>query len=725
MVTAELPRTKARAVISIIFDRTFSDIENVAASYANNILEQLPFLRELRLVTSKLYQGPKLGHNRVKVKATSEFAFAAARAGIRKRLMLRLGLKLRIAEHPDHWSSDINTFDEVILRQLMDCHRFHAVVIFSQSPEFILKVARYSHIFSGVRRPHIIGVTAQDRCKKKTLDDLCWLGVTLLADGELAALSSDVVDAMGIKAPMKAWTENVRDKASEKVSHRFGSFGRLAAVLMRSHPPFNASKIPARKAQDATMRGKSVTPQKIAFATETSLSFFDNKTYPYRVDISPSRANWQQYLGAELSYPRRVADIVLFVRPDWGNCGSGTYFASLAQYFRRNDTLMIDVATYPFSIPFTSEERHSKIAETNEFMAPAANFSLRHSKSWVSKAAQIPKIIKFLPRTVSNQMLLLYSFAARPSLLKDVISAASITQIYLNHYFSYGFFHDFLRTQKFHLDTHDIQAINAVHSGYYNALTGRLDDYDALIKEEMKIVGRAERVSFVSLKELEIAKAHLPAKKIFPFIALPQIQPLEEKAAPNGNVYTLLFVASRNPPNERNIDWFMELVWPKLQAGFKAAMADKNRRPPRLVLEVCGGISSYANRNSVPAGINFLGIVDRLEPRYEKADLVILPVVSGGGAAMKTIEAMLYGRPIVGTKHAFRGLPPEIEAVIGSYSSPDGFAEAILRPLISDRDYNEVSRKTRAGAKTLLGQDYFNHLTQALNSVRLSEKYPS
>ncbi|MCB4823656.1 hypothetical protein [Roseicella aerolata] len=44
---------------------------------------------------------------------------------------------------------------------------------------------------------------------------------------------------------------------------------------------------------------------------------------------------------------------------------------------------------------------------------------------------------------------------------------------------------------------------------------------------------------------------------------------------------------------------------------------------------------------------------------YDAVECVLNPMVPGTGLKIKTVEALAYGRPILGTRHAFSGLPAE------------------------------------------------------------------
>lgn len=44
---------------------------------------------------------------------------------------------------------------------------------------------------------------------------------------------------------------------------------------------------------------------------------------------------------------------------------------------------------------------------------------------------------------------------------------------------------------------------------------------------------------------------------------------------------------------------------------------------------------------------------------YNHAALILAPILSGTGSSLKTVEAMAYGKVVLGTTVAFRGYPVE------------------------------------------------------------------
>ena len=77
----------------------------------------------------------------------------------------------------------------------------------------------------------------------------------------------------------------------------------------------------------------------------------------------------------------------------------------------------------------------------------------------------------------------------------------------------------------------------------------------------------------------------------------------------------------------------------------------------KIAGEVCPAIASYR----LPK-VETLGYVESIEEFYNSIDLVIAPLIMGTGLKIKTVEALAFGKPVVGTKLAFEGLNPSYNA---------------------------------------------------------------
>jgi polysaccharide biosynthesis protein PslH len=136
-------------------------------------------------------------------------------------------------------------------------------------------------------------------------------------------------------------------------------------------------------------------------------------------------------------------------------------------------------------------------------------------------------------------------------------------------------------------------------------------------------------------------------------------------------------------PNIQSLDWFVLRVWPLVrakvpQATFSILGADP---PPE--------VSAYNGRN----GIRVVPNLPDLRPEISRAEVVVLPFVSGGGIKNKFLEAASMSRPIVATSRATRGLRSAPPARIGD--TPDAFAGHLIELWNSTDARAELGHRAR------------------------------
>ncbi len=100
----------------------------------------------------------------------------------------------------------------------------------------------------------------------------------------------------------------------------------------------------------------------------------------------------------------------------------------------------------------------------------------------------------------------------------------------------------------------------------------------------------------------------------------------------------LLFVGSNFFPNISGVKWFIKNVLPFCDAKLTFVGRDIDK----------AGIASSSNVAIVPNP-------DNLEPYYNDADLVVVPIFDGGGMKVKVAEALMYGKYVLATKEALNG----------------------------------------------------------------------
>ncbi|MBW9201244.1 glycosyltransferase [Bacteroidales bacterium SW299] len=107
----------------------------------------------------------------------------------------------------------------------------------------------------------------------------------------------------------------------------------------------------------------------------------------------------------------------------------------------------------------------------------------------------------------------------------------------------------------------------------------------------------------------------------------------------NGDKY-ILFVGSYFQPNIVGIQWFMKEVLPAISVKLKIVGRNMN------LLQVPAGVKEK---------VEIISNAEDLSPYYQNAQLVVMPIFTGGGMKVKTAEALMYGKTIIGTKEAFEG----------------------------------------------------------------------
>jgi polysaccharide biosynthesis protein PslH len=635
-----------RNQIIIAFDTYYAANATVVYSATRQLIKQFGPEFEYSLFCQGGYFGPSFdGPESVRVLRVPRIL---SRRSARRQSWLRRLIEIaHVTEAENRWTSNLRPGEDKLARLLFRAERFHAMVMFAGDPGSALRLSRVAHIYSDATIPHLILVTPDRRIDQGIFADLEWLGVRILRDD----------DQMIDRPP--------------------------SVVSLNRIPKPGAS------------------PERTAF------SFLEWEDYPRQFRGSSNPIDWPVWIGAEQPYSRRVRDVVLFIRPDWMNCGSGTTFESLARWFRGRDALLIDVGVWPYGRPFTAKSRLAQVGAEQQHIGAALYFSARMTSSLARVIHQLPNIGRWYPRTWTRQKLLQNTLAAKPRFMRLAIQRAKISQIYVNHYFTYGYAADFIGNQPFFLDTHDIQAVNFIHDDQRNVLTRRVDRFATSLKDEMEIAGRAARLCFVAPEELELAARFISEDRLDYILPLPNIVPCQPRLP--HNPARLLMVASDNPPNIRGMKWFLSNVWP--------TVLQMTTRPPNLL--VCGSIGETAGREKVP-GVQFVGVVDDLRPYYDGCDIVLLPVINGAGVAIKTLEAVLYERAVLATRPALRGLPDKVVEAIGFEDDPIEYAKLMLAIVRDPKRHRLQLERSRRAAELLRQYPFYEILGKAMDSVRLS-----
>ena len=146
-------------------------------------------------------------------------------------------------------------------------------------------------------------------------------------------------------------------------------------------------------------------------------------------------------------------------------------------------------------------------------------------------------------------------------------------------------------------------------------------------------------------------------------------------------------------PNSQGIRWFVEHVWPRVVAAIPEARLEVVGRNPSVA------VTALARHH----GVDVVGPVPAMEPHFAKAQVVVVPILTGAGIRVKIIEAMSAGRAIVSTSLGFEGLPEvRPDQHLLAADRPEDFADAIVR-LLHDP---ALRRRISEAARTLAERRY-------------------
>jgi hypothetical protein len=136
-----------------------------------------------------------------------------------------------------------------------------------------------------------------------------------------------------------------------------------------------------------------------------------------------------------------------------------------------------------------------------------------------------------------------------------------------------------------------------------------------------------------------------------------------------------LFVGSNFFPNIYGIKWFVKNVLPHISGN----------------LTIVGKDMQKLDINS--ERVQIIDYVEDLSTYYYHADIVISPIFHGAGMKTKTAEALMYGKPILGTKEAFEGYDLDYKKVGGLFSTAEEMISLINH--LKGKDLDQMGKYAR------------------------------
>lgn len=244
------------------------------------------------------------------------------------------------------------------------------------------------------------------------------------------------------------------------------------------------------------------------------------------------------------------------------------------------------------------------------------------------------------------------------------------------------------------IDTHD------VFSDRYRLYRqhGQANEFFSTRKaEEGKALDRADAV--LAIQEWDAN--HFRSLTTRPVALVGHLGPMADAAATGAveSARAMLFVGSPMGINVHGVTWFIDQVLPAVR-----------RRVPDAELWLAGGIADRVGGEA--PGVRRFGFVDVLGDLYRRAAVVINPQQFGTGLSIKSVDALLHGRPLVTTASGARGLEEGAGTAFLQAGSPEEFGDLLVE-LLRDPEQNT----TLAGRAAEFARAYHRRNLQALADV--------
>lgn|GEM_PF-1139086 len=190
------------------------------------------------------------------------------------------------------------------------------------------------------------------------------------------------------------------------------------------------------------------------------------------------------------------------------------------------------------------------------------------------------------------------------------------------------------------IDTHDIVS----NRNYLlEKKLGYRDFFFTSPESEQKALNRAHLILSIKEDESSWFKCLSPT----PVLTIGHLEPQPTDIKPKEIEYSnikLGFIGSANPINRKNLESFLDRY-----------LAIYGQYADRFTFVVGGKICSVLDKR-FEDDVEILGMVDDVSEFYEAVDIVVLPFEFSTGLKIKTVEALSWDKPCIGTVNAFEGL---------------------------------------------------------------------
>ena len=231
--------------------------------------------------------------------------------------------------------------------------------------------------------------------------------------------------------------------------------------------------------------------------------------------------------------------------------------------------------------------------------------------------------------------------------------------------------------------------------GFQGRILGHLDVF-LVAREERRIARTWNKICVCSDADVMELKETMSKAEIMKVPNTVAHNRLPERVA--DGTFRCLFVGNLGfPPNIHGLNEFLEVSWPIIRAAsaeFSLSIVGFNAPDDLLARSGSDGITVHTN-------------VPDLLPYYQLADLIIAPILFGGGTRVKIVEAMAYGRPVISTSIGAEGLNVTAGNEIFLADTMDQFGRLVVELSQDSSNLRKVAARARQFQQENFGLDTF------------------
>ncbi|MDB5256934.1 MAG: glycosyltransferase [Chitinophagaceae bacterium] len=220
---------------------------------------------------------------------------------------------------------------------------------------------------------------------------------------------------------------------------------------------------------------------------------------------------------------------------------------------------------------------------------------------------------------------------------------------------------------------------NPLKKIYLNLLSSKLKSFEKKYFSKYDVIAGITQEDNQRLNELGVntPKEFIPAGvQLNRFLIDPTIKP-----KPN----SMFIISSLNwLPNLEGLEWFIKKVWPEAK-----------RKNPLLELHIAGKDTPESVQQLAGNGIFVHGYVADASVFMQQYDLMLVPLLSGGGMRLKIIEGMALGKCILTSNIGAEGIACESNKDILKFDEAEEWIAILLDYFANTNKYASIGPNAR------------------------------